>query len=125
MTTTQGSCKAAVQEHFEKETSIEWQNCSKIKSVKAQKKEKERSEKRYDLGEGGKSVRTLCHVRHFPNLPGGEITIEGNSTGKHCITATKKSPRIKMGLKKKEERALFKNRISAATRKKKREIEAA
>ena len=124
LTTTQGSCKAAVQEHFETETSIEWQNCSKIKSVKAQKKEKERSEKRYDLGEGGKGVRTLCHVRHFPDLPGGEITIEGTSIGKHCTTATKKSPTINIGLKKKEERALFKNRISAATERR-REIEAA
>ena len=62
------------------------------------------------------SVRTVTHGRHFPDLPGGEITIEVSSTSKHCThTATKKSPRIKMGLKKKKERALFKNRISAAT----------
>ena len=38
---------------------------------------------------GGKSKRTLIHGRHFPDLPGGEITIEGNSTVKHCTTATK------------------------------------
>jgi hypothetical protein len=59
------------------------------------------------------NVRTVIHVRHFPNLPCGEITIEGNSTVKHCTTATKKSPRKKNGFGKKEERALFENRISA------------
>jgi hypothetical protein len=50
---------------------------------------------------------------------------EGNSIDKHCTTPTKKSPRIKMGWKKKM-RALFKNRItcSAATERT-REIEAA
>ena len=50
----------------------------------------------------GKSVRTCMHGRHFPDLPFGEIAIEGTSFTKHCITATaKKSPRIKIGLKKK------------------------
>ena len=39
----------------------------------------------------------------MPNIPGREITIEGNSTEKHCTAATKKSPRIKMGLEKVEE----------------------
>ena len=45
------------------------------------------------LGAGGgyKSVRTFLHVRHFPNLPCGEITIEGLSPFKHCITTSKKS----------------------------------
>jgi len=28
----------------------------------------------------------LTHARHFPDLPGGEITIEGSSTAKHCTT---------------------------------------
>jgi hypothetical protein len=46
-----------------------------------------------------KSVRTSFHGRHLPDLPSGEITIEGTSIVKHCTTATKKSPRIKMGLK--------------------------
>ena len=73
---------------------------------------------------GGKSVRTLLHGRHFPDLPSGEITIEVTGNIKHCTTATKKSPTIKNGLEKKEERALFKNRISAATERR-REIEAA
>jgi hypothetical protein len=50
---------------------------------------------------GGESVRTEIHARHFPDLPGGEITIECTSCVKHCTTATtKKSPTIKMGLKK-------------------------
>ena len=72
-----------------------------------------------------KSVRTLNHVRHSTDIPSGEITVEGTSSMEHCTTATtKKSPRIKMGWKKKEERALFKNRISAATERR-REIETA
>jgi hypothetical protein len=50
-----------------------------------------------------KSVRTGCHGHHFPNLPGGEITIEGSSFVKHCTTATKKSSRIKMDEKKRGE----------------------
>jgi hypothetical protein len=64
------------------------------------------------------------HDRHFPDLPGGEITIEVTGFVKHCTTATKKSSRIKNGLQKKEERALVKNRISAAAERR-REIEAA
>ena len=53
------------------------------------------------------SVRTVNHGRHFTNLPGGEITIEGTrctaEMEKHCTTpATKRSSMIKMGLKKKE-----------------------
>jgi hypothetical protein len=50
-----------------------------------------------------KRVRTVIHVRHFPDLPCGEITIEVISIVKHCTAATtKKSPRrIKMGLKEK------------------------
>ena len=66
------------------------------------------------------SVRTPIHDRHFPDLPCGEVAFEGIRTTKHCTTTTKKSPRIKMGWKKQEERALFKNRISAANRKNKR-----
>jgi hypothetical protein len=43
--------------------------------------------------------RTAGQVRHVPNLPGREITIESTSIVKHCTTAaTKKSPRIKMEL---------------------------
>ena len=68
------------------------------------------------------SVRTVVHVRHIPDLPCGEITIESTSLVKHCTTATKKSPRIKNRFENKdheEERTLFKNRISAATEMKK------
>jgi hypothetical protein len=58
----------------------------------SQKEEKGKAAKKTpDLGEGGKSVRTLFHGRHFPDLPGGEITIEVTSIVKHCTTATKKS----------------------------------
>ena len=75
----------------------------------------EAAKKRPDLGEG-KSVRTSIHGRHFPDLPCGEITIEGISTVKHCTThSNKEKSKDKNGFEKKEERALFKNRISAAT----------
>jgi hypothetical protein len=74
---------------------------SKIELGPAQKEDgKKRSSQKKDpiLEKGGKSVHTCLHGRHFPNLPGGEITIEGTSSVKHCTTAaTKKSPRIKMG----------------------------
>jgi len=33
-----------------------------------------------------KSVRTLVHDRHLPDLPFGEITIEVTSIEKHCTT---------------------------------------
>jgi hypothetical protein len=49
-------------------------------------------------------ARTVIHGHHFPDLPFGEITIEGTSSVKHCTTsaATKKSPRNKeMGWEKK------------------------
>jgi hypothetical protein len=52
--------------------------------------------------ETSENARTLIHVRHFADLPFGEITIEVTSTVKHCITGTEKSPTIKMGWKKKE-----------------------
>jgi hypothetical protein len=56
------------------------------------------------LERGGESVRTCIHGGHLPDLPGGEITIEGTSFTKHCTTATKKSPRIKMGWQRKKRR---------------------
>ena len=82
------------------------EHCSKIKSVQAQKRRKrQRIKKDPILEREGKSVRTGLHVRHFPDLPGREITIEVTSTVKHCTTAaTKKSPRIKMGWKIKKRR---------------------
>jgi len=49
------------------------------------------------------------HVRHFPNLPGGEITIEGTSIHKHCTThSNKEKSKDKNELNKKEEGKLFK-----------------
>jgi len=53
------------------------------------------------LERGRKSERTSFHVYHFPDLPGGEITIEGSSIVKHCTTATKKKSKDKNGLEKK------------------------
>ena len=77
------------------------EHCSKIKLVLPQKVhvegKKKQPKKDHILEREGKSVRTCIHVRHFPDLPGGEITIEGSRLLKHCTTATKKSPRIKMG----------------------------
>ena len=49
--------------------------CSKIELVLPQKEE---GEKEY--------VRTCIHVAHFSDVPGGEITIEGTSSMKHCTT---------------------------------------
>ena len=89
-----------------------------LKRISAKKKgrrENETDKKRPDLEErGGRCVLTVSHVYHFPDLPGGEITIEGTSTVKHCTTHSnnKEKPKDKNGLKKKEGRALLK-RISA------------
>ena len=70
----------------------------------------------------GKSVHTSIHVRHFPDLPCGDITIEVTSITKHCTTPTaKKSPTIKKkGIeKKKRGEQCSKNRISAASERRK------
>ena len=66
-------------------------------------------------------VRTVSHCRHFPDLPGREITIEGNSIVKHCTTQQQKekSKMIQMGWKKEE---MFKNIINA-NKKQRREKE--
>ena len=82
------------------------EHCSRIELVLPERRREKETAKNKDsiLGRRGKSVhvRTCIHVRHFPDLPGGEITIEFTSTLKHCTTATKKnSPRMKMGWKKK------------------------
>ena len=75
------------------------EHCAKIDLVPAQKEEGKKKQPKRDpiLERGKKSGRTSLHGRHFPDLPCGEITIEGNSNRKHCTTATKKSPKIKMG----------------------------
>ena len=98
------------------------EHCTKIELVPAQKRKKgKRNIQKQDpiLERGGKSVHvhTLLHARHFPDLPFGEITIEGTSFTEHYTTTTKKSTKIKMGWKKKGEKASFKNRVSAATQK--------
>ena len=74
---------------------------NRISAATERRREIEAAKKRPDLGEGKKKcVRTLCHVPdivqscHFPDVPLGEITIEGTSITKHCTTATKKIPRI-------------------------------
>jgi len=56
---------------------------------------------------GGKSVRTVTHGRHVPNIPCGEITIEVTSFVKHCTTrhtANKEKTNDKNGLDKKKRR---------------------
>jgi hypothetical protein len=82
---------------------------NRISAATENKEEKgNRSSQKKDRSwrEGRKSVRTLMHVHHFPDLPGREITIEDTSTFKHCTTATKKSPRIKMGWKTKKRESI-------------------
>ena len=63
---------------------------NEISAGAKERREREIARKRPDLGdlerEGEKSVRTVMHVRHFPDLPFGEITIEGTSFVKHCTT---------------------------------------
>ena len=90
-----------------KEESTLFKNRISADTERRRKKGKEKKPKKDQILErGGKSVRTLLHGCHFPDLPFGEISIEGSSTVKHCTTATtKKSRRIKMGWKKKEGRA--------------------
>jgi hypothetical protein len=72
-------------------------------SAATERRKKGATKKRPDRGEGGaKNERTVTHEHHFPDLPCGEITIEGTSILKHCTTATtNKSPMIKMGVDKK------------------------
>jgi hypothetical protein len=55
----------------------------------------------------GKSERTALHVRHIPDLPGREITIEVTSTQKHCTTAATEQSKDKNGLEKNKRRAHF------------------
>jgi hypothetical protein len=87
---------------------------NRISANKERRREIETAKKRTDLGEGEKEcIRTVSHVRHFPNLPCREITIEGTSKSKHCTTYSNnkeksKDIKDKNGLKNKEERALFK-----------------
>ena len=71
---------------------------NRISADTERRREKRSSQKKIRSWRGGgENVRTCCHVRHFPDLPFGEITIEGTSSEKHCTITTKKSPTIKMG----------------------------
>ena len=81
---------------------------NRISAATERRREIEAAKKRPDLGEGGKSVRTVCHGRHFPDLPGGEITIEGTSTHKHCTTSSnnKEKSKDKNGWGGKEEESI-------------------
>ena len=72
----------------------------------------------------GKSVRTCVHVRHFPDLPGREITIEGTSLEKHCTTATtKKRSMEKYGFEKKRGESMEKIEIVSTGTKEKETAE--
>ena len=56
-----------------------------------------------------KSVRTVSHLRHLPDLPCGEITIKGTSSMKHCTThSNNKKSNDKNGFEKKEEESIVK-----------------
>ena len=91
---------------WKKEERALFKNRISVGTERRREKEKQ-PKKRPNLERRGEIVRTGCHVRHFADLPSGEITIEVTSIVKHCTTATTKSPMIKMGWKKKEERALI------------------
>jgi hypothetical protein len=72
---------------LEKKKKKERALCSKIELVLPQKEDGKIEATKEG---GGKSVRTVCHGRHFPDLPGREITIEGISISKHCTQQQRK-----------------------------------
>ena len=53
-------------------------------NTKGKKGKTKQPKKDLILERGGK--RTVLYKRHFPDLPFGEITIEGSSRLKHCTT---------------------------------------
>jgi hypothetical protein len=59
---------------------------NRMSAATERRREIEAAKKDPILERGGKSVRTVLHDRHFPDLPGGEITIKGTSILKHCTT---------------------------------------
>jgi len=62
----------------------EERTCSKLTLAGTKEKGQRKSQKK--TRSWGKSVRTGFHVRHFPDVPCGEITIEVTSSVKHCTT---------------------------------------
>ena len=66
-----------------------------VLTEKRREKKPAKTKTRCWRGSREESVHTVIHVRHFPDLPRGEIIIKVTSREKHCTTAT--SPRIKMG----------------------------
>ena len=75
------------------------------------RRKKETAKKKYDLERGVRkkeSARTCIHARHCPDVPGGEITIEGISVEKHCTTpGIKKSNEIHVWVVKRGERNIL------------------
>jgi hypothetical protein len=71
---------------------------------------KERGKRKHPNGERERDEigRTVCHGYHRTDIPGGEITVEGSSTSKHCTTGTKRSNDQQGGKK-----TLIKFKISA------------
>ena len=61
---------------------IRREHCSKIEIVLTEKEEGEIKKQ--------PKKRTDCHVRHFPDLPFGDITIEGIRIVKHCTQQQRK-----------------------------------
>ena len=49
---------------------------NRISAATERRREIEAAKKRPDLGEGGKSVRTSSHGRHFSDVPCGNVCIK-------------------------------------------------
>jgi hypothetical protein len=69
--------------------------------------------------EGGRVYVLYCMVVTFPTCQAERSPLKATARSNTAHSNKKKRPTLKMGWKKKEERALFKNRISAATERRK------
>jgi hypothetical protein len=92
------------------------EHCSKIEIVLPQKEEGEieATKKRPDLGEGGR-VYVLCSMFvTFPTCQAERLPLKARAALNTAPQQQRKVRMIKMGEKKKGERALYKNSVSAA-----------
>ena len=91
---------------------------NRISAATERRRGKEAAKKRPDLGEGGETVYVLpCMVVTFPTSQVERSPLKAPADRNTAPQQQRKVQGHKNGLKKKGERALFKNRISAATAK--------
>ena len=92
---------------------------NRISAATERRKEIEAAKQRPDLGEGEERVYVLLYMS--VTFPTSHVERSQLKSPAYINTAPQKSFKDKNGLKKKEERALLKNRISAPQKEKKRE----